>query len=170
MHDESPKKPMQATPDGVSSSASRLRSLIPAGRVAEPELLGRQMRAAYLVLVSAAIVAGCMRTPDDTLRAFEAAARAAATAGVYTQWGDTVRTNAAGTAIRLSDLPSWGRRLPDLNSVGVGVDVQTDDRIVTLTAGGGFGVWGMAIGPRGYRCNLGRVRHDWTNGIWFFRQ
>lgn len=133
-------------------------------------MLGLHMQRAPLALMTALMLSGCMPSADGLLASFEASARAGTTSEEVVAWGDSVRTNSVGTGITLSQLPAWARRLPELSSAGVMLDAGTGDKVVTLTAGGSFGVWGMVIGPPEYKPSLGRVRHQWTNGIWFFRQ
>lgn len=138
-----------------------LRSVLP---------LGRSMRVTSSMIAIAVLLSACRQSPDALLASFETSVQSAASAEDIVAWGDSMRTNAAGTSLPPSTLPVWARQVPDLSSAGIGIDVHSGDRIVTLTAGGSFGAWGMAIGPRNYESSLGRLRREWTNGIWFFRQ
>lgn len=125
------------------------------------------MKLGFQSLIFSLLFVGCGMGPDADLAAFEAGARSAATQATIQAWGETVRTNGA---VRFPVCPSWATQLPGLTAVSVGIDSATGDQIVSLAAGGGFGMWGMAIGPTNYQCSLARVRHHWTNGIWCFRQ
>lgn len=147
-----------------------MRSTVHVGGGRSPLSLGHHMQRAFLALMTTLMFSGCLPSADRLLASFEASARAGTTSEEIVAWGDSIRTNPVGTRIVLTQLPVWARRLPELSSVGVMLDAETGDKIATLTAGGSFGVWGMAIGPREYRSGLGQVRHQWTNGIWFFRQ
>ena len=100
---------------------------------------------------------------------FAAQVRSSVEAGDVERWASSVSTNSVGTLLRRSDLPEWARRLPGSPVAQIGTDTRTGDKIVTLTAGGGFGMWGMVVGPRGYQSGIGTVREHWTNGIWFCR-
>jgi hypothetical protein len=126
------------------------------------------MRQVLPVVVLA--VCGCQPPdPDATLQRFALRVRSSVTPAEVDTWASSVSTNSVGTILRSSDLPEWARRLPDSPVAQILTDTKTGDKVVTLMAGGGFGMWGMVVGPRSYQSGLGTVREHWTNGIWFCR-
>jgi hypothetical protein len=123
------------------------------------------MRVLAIVLF-ALIITGC-RPPDSDLRRFEAGVRSSVSAEEAEAWANSVCSNSVGTLLPASDLPGWIRGLPDSPRVLVCLDAKTGDKIVTLNAGGGFGMWGMVVGPPNYQSSLGSVRHHWTTEYGF---
>jgi hypothetical protein len=128
------------------------------------------MRVVSLIVLSVVFITGCRPADsDEILRRFEGAVRPSVSAGEVEAWANTASTNSVGTVLPPSELPDWIRNLPDSPRVLIGVDTKTGDKIVSLNAGGGFGMWGMVVGPPTYQSKIGSVRHNWTNGIWFYR-
>jgi hypothetical protein len=88
------------------------------------------------------IIAGCHPAdPAVVLDRFAQAVRTSVSASEVQAWGSSLSTNPVGTVVGRSDLPQWAQRLPDSPMAQIVVDTKTGDRVVTLTAGGGFGMW-----------------------------
>jgi len=133
------------------------------------------MRAVTIFIFATIMCVGCKPAVETQMEKLSQTVRQSVTPGELEVWATKVISNTPRERlfVPLSEdgAPEGVRKLiKDNASLEVGMDGLSNDVVVILTGGSGFGHWGFAVGKPNYSCSLGRVRSHWTNGIWFWHE
>ena len=129
-----------------------------------------------IVSILAAIVCvGCKRPADLRMEEFSKNVRQTINPAELESWATKVISNTPReqffVELTTNGVPEGIRRLmTNFETLEVGTDGLSNDKVVVFTRGSGFGHWGFAVGAPTYTCSFGHVQSHWTNGIWFWTE